>query len=316
MIEIDTIADITPLLASPEGWFDYGYTALADGRLAIIRTRKDIHAEHMRWWEAVNSGDRPRHYPNIWDDDMRLSIFDGVAETDEAIMPSSTHPFVDQMADGRWLVVGSRAQEGEKNARIYSVNGQMEHEMILGDGIENLLCSPDSTIWVGYFDEGVFGGPNADGSWPVSSGGIVQFDASGTPLWSFNDQVRENHSIADSYAMTLSGTELWACFYTDFPITRISGGQPVFWSNSVYGAKAIAVKDDIVMLGGGYGDCANRITVVKLDGKSSRELGSFRYANGTRGRAGLLQGRGSAIHIVSDGVWLKVTTCKAAEPFS
>ncbi|MCW4463571.1 hypothetical protein OK349_17830 [Sphingomonas sp. BT-65] len=312
MIELETVAEMIPLPATPEGWFDYGYTALADGRLAVIRTRKDVHAEHMRWWEAVNGDDQSRKYPKVWDADMRLSIFDGIAETDVAIMPSGAHPIVDQMADGRWLVAASRAEEGEKNGRIHAADGRMERKMILGDGIENLLCSTDGTIWVGYFDEGVFGGPNRDGSWPVSSGGIVQFDAFGTPLWSFNEQVRENHSIADSYAMTLSGTDLWACFYTDFPIARISGGEPVFWSNSVAGAKAIAVKDDIVMLGGGYSDDANRITLVKLDGKSSRELGSLRHARGRGGGAGLLQGRGSVMHLVRDGVWSKVSVYKAA----
>ncbi|MGK6321354.1 hypothetical protein [Sphingomonas sp. DT-204] len=71
------------------------------------------------------------------------------------------------------------------------------------------------------------------------------------------------------------------------------------------------MKDDIVMLGGGYSDDANRITLVKLDGKSSRELGSLRYAKGTRGEAGALQGRGSTIHLVSDGVWSKVSVDKA-----
>lgn len=297
MIEIATIADSVPLPPSPMGWFDYGYTALADGRLALIRTSKDIHAKHMRWGDAG----------------MRLSIFDGAAETDVTVVSSGTHPKVDRLADGRWLVAGSRAKEGEKNGRIHAVDGRVEHTMSLGDGIESILCSVDGTIWVGYFDEGVFGGPNKDGSWPVSSGGIVQFSASGTPLWSFNKQVSENHSIADSYAMTLSGTDLWACFYTDFPITRVSGGKPVFWSNNVAGATAIAVKDDIVMLGGGYGEDVNRITVVKLDSKSSRELGVFRYDQGKRGAAGLIQGRGGVIHIVSDGVWSKVPVYKAAQ---
>lgn len=90
----------------------------------------------------------------------------------------------------------------------------------------------------------------------------------------------------------------------------------MFWSNSVAGAKAIAVKDDIVMLGGGYSDDANRITLVKLDGKSSHELGSLRYGKGTRGAASLRQGRGSVIHIVSDGVWSKVPVYKAAAAIS
>jgi hypothetical protein len=316
MIEIETIADTVPLPTTPVGWFDYGYTALADGRLALIRTRKDIHGEQMRWWEAAKGGWRSSEYPKIWDDQMRLSIFDGSTESDVSIMPSGAHPIVDQMADGRWLVAGSRAQEDEKNGRIHAVDGRLEHTMILGDGIENLMCSADGTVWVGYFDEGVFGGQKKDGSWPVSSGGIVQFDAVGRPLWSFNEQVREQYSIADAYAMTLSGTDLWACFYTDFPIARISGGKPVFWSNRVSGAKAIAVRDDIVMLGGGYGEDANRITLVKLDGTSSREVGSFRYEKEKRGAAGLLQGRGSVIHIVGDGVWSKVPVHKATEAVS
>jgi hypothetical protein len=270
----------------------------------------------MRWWDASKGAGQSPKYPKIWEDHMRLSIFDGGTESNVAVMPSGAHPVVDQMADGRWLVAGSRAEEGEKNGRIYDADGRLEHTMILGDGIENLLCSADGTVWVGYFDEGVFGGPNKDGSWPVSSGGIVQFDAAGRPLWSFNEHVRENYSIADSYAMTLSGTDVWACFYTDFPIARISGGKPVFWSNSIAGAKAIAVKDDIVMLGGGYGEDATRITLVKLDGKCSRELGSLRFGKEKRGAAHLLQGRGSVIHIVADGVWSKVPVYKAAEAIS
>ncbi|KHS45926.1 hypothetical protein [Novosphingobium subterraneum] len=316
MIELQTIAEAIPLPATPEGWFDYGYTALADGRLALIRTRKDVHSEHMRWWEAAKGGWRSPKYPKVWDDDMRLSIFDGSTESNVAVMPSGAHPIVDRMPDGRWLVAGSRADRGEKNGVIYSADGRKESEMILGDGIETLLGASDATIWVGYFDEGVFGGENKDGSWPVSSGGLVQFDATGRVFWSFNEQHRDEGGMDDIYAMTLVGDKIWACYYSGFPIVRISGGKPVFWSNSVAGAKAIAVKDDIVMLGGGYSDDANRITLVKLDGKSSHELGSLRYGKGTRGAASLRQGRGSVIHIVSDGVWSKVPVYKAAAAIS
>jgi len=78
-----------------------------------------------------------------------------------------------------------------------------------------------------------------------------QFDAS--VLGSFNEQVRENYSIADPYAMMFSGLDLWAWFCTDSSIAPTRGGKPVCWSNRVGGAKAIAAKDDIVMLGGGHG---------------------------------------------------------------
>lgn len=313
MIALETIAETIPLPPTPKGWFDYGYAALADRRLALIRTRKDVHAEQARWWEAVNAGDRwrPSPPPPLWDGDMRLSIFDGTAESDGVTVPSIAHPIVDQTADGRWLVAGSRADPREKNARIHAADGRIEQRMALGDGIQGLSCSPDGTIWVGYFDEGVFGDRNKDGSWPVSSGGIVQFDAAGTPLWSFNAQVAEGRRIDDAYAMTLSGTDLWACYYSGFPIVRIRDGKRTFWSNHVAGASAIAVKDGLVLLGGGYGDDANRMTLVRLDRRSSRELGRIELPVAV-GSASLMQGRGSVMHLVRGGIWTRLAVHDAA----
>jgi hypothetical protein len=311
MIALDTLSEGIPLPPTPQGWFDHGYTALADSRLALIRTCRDVHAEYGRWLKAASAGGPRPAYPSLWDGDLRLSVFDGGAETDVAMVASIAHPFVDRMPDGRWLVAGSRADPGEKNARIHAADGLVEYRMMLGDGIASLLCSPDGTIWVGYFDEGVFGARNKDGSWPVSTGGIVQFDAAGTPLWSFNAQVDSDRMVDDAYAMTLSGTDLWACYYTDFPIARVRGGKPAFWSNRVSGATAIAVKDDLVLLGGGYGADAKRITLVKLDGGSSRELGRIATGPGKGGGATLLQGRGSAMHVVSDGMWYRLKAHQA-----
>lgn len=65
MMEIDTIGEMIPLPTTPEGWFDYGYTALADGRLVLIRTRLNIHAEFKRWWEAVSRGDSWQPDPKV-----------------------------------------------------------------------------------------------------------------------------------------------------------------------------------------------------------------------------------------------------------
>jgi hypothetical protein len=280
--------------------------------LALIRTRMDIRAEQLRLHEAMKGGFSPRRHPDLWRDDMLLSVFDGVAETDAVTMPPALHPVADRMPDGRWLVAASRAGLGEKNGRIHAADGRMERTMILGDGIENLFCAPDGTIWVGYFDEGVFGGPHKDGSWPVSSGGIVQFDASGRVLWSFNDRVGEDRPVVDSYAMTLSGSDVWACFYIGFPIVRVRGGEPQFWANAVDGASAIAVNGDLVLLGGGYGAKDNHIAVVKREGDTSRKIGTLRYAPGKPTAAGLMQGRGDMLHIVSDGVWYKVGVDAAA----
>jgi len=41
MIEASAISHSVPLPAAPDGWFDYGFTALADGRLALVRTQRE-----------------------------------------------------------------------------------------------------------------------------------------------------------------------------------------------------------------------------------------------------------------------------------
>jgi len=65
MIDISDIAETVPLPAAPAGWFDYGYKALMDGTLALVRTRRDVHAEYRQWQDARAKGDpdirRPVH---------------------------------------------------------------------------------------------------------------------------------------------------------------------------------------------------------------------------------------------------------------
>ena len=312
MIAASSIAENIPIPSAPTGWFEYGYTALMDGRLALIRTRTDVHKEYQRWWSAVNSDSPNLRLPSFWNDDVRLSVFDGEAETDVVAVPSGSYPIVDRMADGRWILASSRAEEGEENARIYSREGAEQQAFAMGDGIENLLCAPDGSVWVGYFDEGVFGGPNKDGSWPVSSGGIVRFDAEGKPSWLFNQNVDNRCAVADSYAMTLSGNTLWACYYTDFPIVRVEEGRVSFWSNDIGGAKAIAVEDDVVMLAGGYSDEANRIALVRVERDTARQIGSLSIAP-TSAASAWVKGRGSFLHVVVDGVWSKFSVQRAMD---
>lgn len=312
MIEASTIADETPLPAAPAGWFDYGYAALMDNRLALIRLRRDFHAEYARWVQEGSSGNHKLPRPTLRREDIRLSVFDGTVETDVVIVPSRAYPLVDRTVDGRWVVASARAGDGEKNGRVYSASGDEEQAMVLGDGIETLLCAPDGTLWVGYFDEGVFGGSHNGGRPPVSAGGIVQFDAKGQVLWSFNDQVKDEDSIADCYAMTLAENMLWSCFYTDFPIARVDRGKVTFWSNQIDGAKAIAVADNIVLLAGGYDGDGDRIAVVKVDGATSHQIGELRFNPTADGSAGFVQGRGGILHIVQNGVWSKLSVYDAA----
>ncbi len=317
MIAIESLADRIALPPPPEGWFDYAYTALTDQRLALIRTQQDIHAKFSRWWEAAQDGDPSSHgkAPGLAGD-IRLSIFDGVQETDILTMPCGFFPTANRLADGRWIVVAPRARDGEENGRIYTADGQPDGQISLGDGIANLLCAPDGTIWVGYFDEGVFGYSDENGNPPVSSGGIVQFDATGTVLWSFNDQASDDLFVSDAYATTLAGNDLWTSYYSAFPIACVSDGKPRFWSNTAAGAKAIAVADDLAMLVGGYEEDRNRVVVMKLGGEDSHEIARLTYTPAIPHTAHLLQGQGDTLHLVSDGVWSRVSLHTAAQAFA
>ena len=313
MIDISTIAEPMPLPIAPAGWFDYTYAALADGRLAIVRTRRDVHADYRRHWEMRERGVATLRSPEVWPDELRLSIFDGERESDATTVPSGFFPKIDRTPDGRWLVASSRAAAGERNGRIYAPDGTEEAALVLGDAIVHLYCAPDDTIWLGYFDEGVFGLSSQEGSWPISNGGIVQLARSGAVLWSFNEGVDPSQMVADCYALTLAGCVPWACYYSDFPIVRIDGRRIRIWSNEVAGAKAIAVSDDLILLAGGYDEDAARIALVRLEGEHGHHIASLRFTPPPLREPGLVQGRDGRLHIVSNGAWTRLSVDRAAQ---
>ena len=68
----------------------------------------------------------------------------------------------------------------EKNGRVYSSDGKLFREILLGDGIQNTQVSSNGLIWTSYFDEGVFG--NFGWNTPVGSAGLVAWDSAGNKV--------------------------------------------------------------------------------------------------------------------------------------
>lgn len=288
---------------APPGWFDYRYYLLSDGALAVLRTDRDINAEYQAWWKRAQKATFPRRMRDLWNGKARLSTVTENGETAPISVPLVRYPEVDRFPDGRWLVASARANVEQSNGLVLEEDGRLSRSFPLGDGIQHVRCAPDGTIWVGYFDEGIFGHT-------VGSGGIVRFNARGELLWAYNDQAREGGLfINDCYALTLNGDELWSCFYTDFPIVRVIDGRETQWTNSVSGAKALAVDGSFVLLAGGYTSDATRLSLLELGQEQSLLIGS--YERPEMDNAALMQGRSSVIHVVNNGTWTRISVAEA-----
>lgn len=127
---------------------------------------------------------------------------------------------IDLFSDGTLLIVQGRClKEGkkiERNARRYNVNGQLIEAFTLGDGISNVQIDEQDTIWVSYFDEGIFG--NFGWEQPIGRQGLVAFSKNGQKLWEAAD-----FSISDCYAMNVvSSKEVYFYYYDDFNLIELS----------------------------------------------------------------------------------------------
>ncbi len=111
---------------------------------------------------------------------------------------------------------------------------------MLGDGIEHVAIDAADRIWIGWFDEGVFGNT----AWRVpdrerapSSDGLACFSDDGTllPIATWPDEAK---AAADCYALNCMGQDIWACTYTGFPLVHFRPGKAErWWRNEITGAK-------------------------------------------------------------------------------
>lgn len=218
----------------------------------------------------------------------------------------------------RILLVGARARwrpEGpERNAIIYDSTGDVVHQETLGDGIEHVLTTATGHVWVGYFDEGVYGNygwGETTSAPPVGERGLRRFTPDLQPEWEFPSHVDEQWgAISDCYALNVDGETAWACYYTDFPIVRIHGDSVSGWHNDVGGARALAVDGARVALLGGYRAERDRLAVGVLEGGSFHLTGEYRVSlpDGGPIPAGVrLAGRGADLHLITDNDWYRVS---------
>lgn len=226
------------------------------------------------------------------------------------------HPHIASLPDGQTLVVGSRAywsreHGAEQNALVYDEQGNVVAQGTLGDGIEHIQTSVDGDVWVGYFDEGIYGNYGwgaPDGPEPLGSAGLVRFDGELRKVWEFPSGTTAP-AVSDCYALNVGASSTWACYYTDFPVVRIEQDRISVLSNDVHGARALTAAGRQISFFGGYGDDRNRLVLAELDEDRVIATQTSQLVlpdGGSLDGGPVAHGRGERLHVLIGRRWLQV----------
>lgn len=263
----------------------YDYTPhLAHG----VYTRVSIGFDHQLYWLSPLHEPDYRHvaengvsFAKIIPDQAqayRVQAFTGAVMTLDVTLknvPMNIHS-LQPLPNKELLLVCSRSQyrgkdDFDKNALVYSHDGEFLRNFLLGDGIGRVQTTQRGIIWTGYFDEGVFGNYGWDGGTfnvdtgkycagpkPVGRDGLLAWNAHGKTLYRFRPTeamtALEIWDISDCYALNVaSSQDTWLYYYHSFPLVHIHKRKIVnFWQIPVAGSGMFAIADDHALFSGGY----------------------------------------------------------------
>ncbi|MGW7065385.1 hypothetical protein ACWGII_04535 [Streptomyces sp. NPDC054855] len=179
-------------------------------------------------------------------------------------------PQVDALPDGGFVVADARSRRSEQHVQIFDALGRESWAFRVGDGIETLLSDRAGRLWVGYFDEGVFGDDE------LSHPGLRCWSAEGEPVWAY-EAAEGASQIYDCYALNVAEDSVWVCAYDDFSLLEVRPGSAVRQrANDRAGATALAVHHGRVTFFGGYDGERDRLVHAELRHEEVRLYGSGR----------------------------------------
>lgn len=230
-----------------------------------------------------------------------------------ALRIGSANDLIQPLPDGRLLVADVRCELTDRgatpNAFVYDDAGRQTAEGVLGDGINHLLTTGAGDIWVGYFDEGVFGNLGWGGQTePLGACGIARFDDALEQVWTYPSGTQAP-PVDDCYALNVIDTQVWACYYSDFPVARITGDGVRTWTNEVDGASAIVADDTRVALFGGYPGYRDRLVLGTVTGDRFEPQLTTRLTlpGGEPVTGARPVARGDELHLVDGNRWWKIS---------
>lgn len=177
----------------------------------------------------------------------------------ELSLPGVRSPLIQKLPGDRVLVCDARTRGQERNAWIFSDKGDLLAAGTLHDGIAHVLATASGAIWVGYFDEGVYGGST------VARHGIVRFNDSLEPQWQYPLNGPFG-SISDCYSLNLAEDVAWSCYYQGFPIVRIHGNEVDGWQGGPSGSNDLLVRgaEVLYICAPNWGDHQTRVFRLAL----------------------------------------------------
>jgi hypothetical protein len=298
--------------ALPDGWQVVAYSVLSGGSLAIIGTDVDLHHEWRRNAEGRVLGNPLEVAATA---SARIWVFDGTEMASGPTFPLLTpFPVFDRFPDGRWLVAAANKptdREGDALLdRVLADDGRELTRLQLGDGIMHLKIDQSDRIWVGWFDEGVYGNdhwrvPGLE--WPPSAYGLAAFDEAGAAVRVASGSSPELQ-ISDCYALNVFGDQAWACTYPSSPISMSDNGAPfIWWPTDLPGSVALAIEGSHFLAAGGFGDQGNRVIFGHFEHSAATVtvIDEWRlpFAVGYPRSVDVVDARADRLHVVVDGVW-------------
>lgn len=137
-------------------------------------------------------------------------------EVDETHLSAVTlyRPWLDALPDGGFVLAEARSEVDADHVQVFDALGRPSWTFRVGDAIEHLLTDTSGALWVGHFDEGVYGDD------PLSHPGLRRWSSTGEPLWSFSPGPGPL-DMSDCLALNVHGTTAWACPYMHYPLIEV-----------------------------------------------------------------------------------------------
>ena len=166
--------------------------------------------------------------------------------------------------------------EIDKNARIYSLKGELLRDFVAGDGIQDVQIDNDGNIWTSYFDEGIFG--NYGWNKPIGTPGLICWNKNGQKIWEFEPTDGLDH-MADCYAMNIdSDNNTWFYYYTEFPLVKLDNSKQIkFWNTDIGGSSSLNISDNKVLMTDGYDE--NNFILFEIKGNKLKKTKKIKFKN-------------------------------------